>query len=91
MEEMTTSSEELAGQADQLLDLVSFFKLEQNHRQSAKKGSALKQKFAASHYDKPGKGQTHTASNGDQTNGNGKATSGFNLVLNDKDPEYEKF
>lgn len=95
-EEMATSSEELAGQAEQLLDLVSFFKFEQNHRQSTKKGSGPKQKFTNSQLKadfsvKPGNGHMHTTSNGNQTHGNGKAKSAFNLVLDDKDSEFEKF
>ncbi|MCC5927712.1 MAG: hypothetical protein JJU28_00570 [Cyclobacteriaceae bacterium] len=91
---MATSSEELAGQAEQLLDLVSFFKLDNNSSRNTKKAGAQKQKALSSRtttgtFMKPGNGQTHAGANGGQKKG--KTGTGFNLVLDDNDTEFEKF
>ena len=52
-EEMATSSEELSGQADQLREVIGFFKLERSYTNKSKNLSSKKSMYTAVHTAKP--------------------------------------
>lgn len=96
-EEMATASEELSSQADALLEMISFFKLDMHDNNTKKKNAGTRsngsKQISSTAKKQPAKTQKTTASSSNGSSAK-KATNGSGIELNmdhGKDDQYEKF
>ncbi len=83
-EEMAASAEELSSQADQLKETISFFRLEEIHRQTPIK---VQRNFIAANKNSAGKNTAAFKYKSNKVNGH----NGVSLNMDGLDNDYERF